>query len=66
MVRLFRRLVHLFRPTTLVYCMVCKRTGPTGEPEVVLAWLDRHRCTASTTASRAIESVIKGAPRRWG
>jgi hypothetical protein len=46
-------------------CMACKRTGPTGEPEVVLSWLDRHRCTAASTASRAVKPVIKGGPRRW-
>jgi hypothetical protein len=64
MARLFRWLVRRFRPTTSVYCMACKRTGPTGEPELVLTWLDRHGCSAST-ASRAVESVIKGGPRRW-
>ncbi|MGH8833393.1 MAG: hypothetical protein ACRDWG_00080 [Actinomycetes bacterium] len=46
MTRLMRRFGRRLR----VYCLACDKTAPTGPPELVLAWLDRHRCLGGHTA----------------
>lgn len=40
-----------FRRRLRVYCMACDKIAPSGPPELVLAWLDRHRCLGGHTAS---------------
>lgn len=65
MARLLRWLVRRLRPTTSVYCLACKRSCPTSEPASVLAWLDRHACTATARAAQTLETVITGERPRW-
>jgi hypothetical protein len=47
MTKLFRR----FRRRLRAYCLACEQTGPSEPPELVLAWLNRHRCLGGHTAS---------------
>lgn len=47
MAKLFRR----FQRRARIYCLACDRTAPTGPPELVLAWMDRHRCLGGHTTS---------------
>ena len=53
MANLFRR----FRDRQRVYCLACDKTAPTGPPELVLAWLDRHRCLGGHTASCGLQAA---------
>jgi hypothetical protein len=45
--KLFKRLRRRLR----VYCLACEKTGPSGPPELVWSWLNRHRCLGGHTAS---------------
>jgi hypothetical protein len=53
MATLFRR----FRRRLRVYCLACDKTAPSGPPELVLAWLDRHRCLDGHTASCGLQAA---------
>jgi hypothetical protein len=46
-----RRLFKRFRRRLRAYCLACDKTAPSGPPELVLAWLNRHRCLDGHTAS---------------
>ena len=46
-----RRLFKRFRCRLRAYCLACEKTGPSGPPELVWSWLNRHRCLGGHTAS---------------
>ena len=51
------RLLRRFRRRLRVYCLACDKTAPSGPPELVLAWLDRHRCLGGHTASCGLQAA---------
>lgn len=54
-----RRLLRRFRRRMRAYCLACEQTGPSGPPELVWAWLNRHRCLGGHTASCGLPAATQ-------